>query len=60
MVRSSRLELPRFFLWLLPMSFALQLATIGAFHEYRTRPGDDNFAFGWEMGRVRQSIALGQ
>jgi Dolichyl-phosphate-mannose-protein mannosyltransferase len=60
MVRSSRLELPRFFLWLLPMSFALQLATIGAFHEYRTRPGDDNFAFGWEMGRVGQSIALGQ
>src|ERR1700735_5807351 len=60
MVLSSRLELPRFFLWLLPMSFALQLATIGAFHEYRPRPGDDNFAFGWEMGRVGQSIALGQ
>jgi 4-amino-4-deoxy-L-arabinose transferase-like glycosyltransferase len=52
--------LPRFLLWLLPLSFALQLATIGAFHEYRTRPGEDNFAFGWEMGRVGRSIALGQ
>ena len=60
MVRSSRSALPRFFLWLLPLSFALQVATIGAFHEYRTRPGEDNFAFGWEMGRVGRAIALGQ
>jgi 4-amino-4-deoxy-L-arabinose transferase-like glycosyltransferase len=60
MARSSRPALPRFFLWLLPLSFALQVATIGAFHQYRTRPGDDNFEFGWEMGRVGRSIALGQ
>jgi 4-amino-4-deoxy-L-arabinose transferase-like glycosyltransferase len=38
----------------------LQVAAIGAFHQYRTRPGDDNFEFGWEMGRVGRSIALGQ
>jgi 4-amino-4-deoxy-L-arabinose transferase-like glycosyltransferase len=38
----------------------LQVAAIGAFREYRTRPGDDNFEFGWEMGRVGRSIALGQ
>jgi 4-amino-4-deoxy-L-arabinose transferase-like glycosyltransferase len=60
MARSSRPTIPRFFLWLLPLSFLLQVATIGAFHEYRTRPGDDNFEFGWEMGRVGRSIALGQ
>jgi len=33
---------------------------IGVFHQYRTRPEDDHFAFGWEMGRVARSIALGQ
>jgi len=59
MDRSARLALPKFFLWLLPLSFVLQLAAIAAFHEYRTRPGDDNFAFGWEMGRVARSIAQG-
>ena len=60
MARPSRPALPKFFLWLLPLSFVLQVATIGAFHEYRTRPGDDHFEFGWEMGRVGRSIALGQ
>src|SRR5579864_2690122 len=60
MARPSRPALPRFFLWLLPLSFALQIATIAAFHQYRTRPGDDHFEFGWEMGRVGRSIALGQ
>jgi len=59
MARPSRPALPRFFLWLLPLSFALQVAAIGAFHQYRTRPGNDNFEFGWEMGRVGRSIALG-
>jgi 4-amino-4-deoxy-L-arabinose transferase-like glycosyltransferase len=59
MARPSRPALPRFFLWLLPLSFALQVATIGALHQYRTRPGDDNFEFGWEMGRVARSIAQG-
>jgi 4-amino-4-deoxy-L-arabinose transferase-like glycosyltransferase len=56
----SRPTLPRSLLWLLPVSFALQLAAIGVLHQYRTRPGDDNFGFGWEMGRVGRSIALGQ
>src|ERR1700684_109297 len=60
MATSSRPAWPRFFLWLLPLSFVLQLATIAAFHQYRTRPGDDHFGFGWEMGRVGRSIALGQ
>jgi 4-amino-4-deoxy-L-arabinose transferase-like glycosyltransferase len=59
MVRPSRPVLPRFFLWLLPLSFVLQLASIGVLREYRTRPGDDNFGFGWEMGRIARSIAQG-
>jgi 4-amino-4-deoxy-L-arabinose transferase-like glycosyltransferase len=60
MARPARPALPRLFLWLLPLSFVLQVAAIGAFHQYRTRPGDDNFEFGWEMGRIGGSIALGQ
>jgi 4-amino-4-deoxy-L-arabinose transferase-like glycosyltransferase len=43
----------------LPLSFLLQLASIGVLREYRTRPGDDNFGFGWEMGRIGRSIAQG-
>jgi 4-amino-4-deoxy-L-arabinose transferase-like glycosyltransferase len=59
MARSLWPALPKFFLWLLPLSFFLQVAAIGAFHQYRTRPGDDHFEFGWEMGRVGRSIAQG-
>jgi 4-amino-4-deoxy-L-arabinose transferase-like glycosyltransferase len=59
MARPSRPAPPRFFLWLLPLSFALQLATIGVGHQYRWRPGKDNFEFGWEMGRIGRSIAQG-
>lgn len=51
---------PTFFRWLLPLSFALQLVCIGIFHQYRVRPGNDHFEFGWEMGRVARSIALGR
>jgi 4-amino-4-deoxy-L-arabinose transferase-like glycosyltransferase len=41
-------------------SFLLQVAMIGVFREYRTRPAEDHFAFGWEMGRVARSIASGE
>ena len=59
MVRPAR-RWPEFFVWLLPLSFLLQIAAIGALHQYRTRPDHDNFAFGWEMGRIGRSIAEGQ
>jgi 4-amino-4-deoxy-L-arabinose transferase-like glycosyltransferase len=59
MVRPARPALPKSFLWLLPLSFALQLASIAILHQYRTRPGQDNFGFGFEMGRIARSIALG-
>ncbi len=55
----TRPPLPRSFLWLLPLSLALQLAAIGLLHQYRVRPGNDHFEFGWEMGRVARSIAQG-
>jgi 4-amino-4-deoxy-L-arabinose transferase-like glycosyltransferase len=59
MPRPARPALPRSFFWLLPLSFVLQLTTIGVLHEYRTRPGEDNFGFGFEMGRIGRSIAQG-
>jgi 4-amino-4-deoxy-L-arabinose transferase-like glycosyltransferase len=59
MEKTPRL-LPAFFRWLLPVSFLLQVASIGILHQYRTRPRNDHFEFGWEMGRIGRSIALGQ
>jgi 4-amino-4-deoxy-L-arabinose transferase-like glycosyltransferase len=41
------------------LSFVLQVAGIGVFRQYHTRSGEDNFGFGFEMGRVGRSIALG-
>ena len=42
------------------LSFLLQVATIGVFRQYKTRPGEDHFGFGWEMGRIARSIAQGE
>ena len=42
------------------VSLSLQIAAIGVFRQYRFRTADDHFGFGWEMGRVGRSLALGQ
>lgn len=42
------------------LSLAVQIAAIGLFRQYHFRSGDDHFAFGWEMGRIARSLALGQ
>jgi 4-amino-4-deoxy-L-arabinose transferase-like glycosyltransferase len=52
--------IPSSVLWMVLLSFVLQVAAIGVFRQYHTRPGEDNFGFGFEMGRVGRSIALGQ
>jgi 4-amino-4-deoxy-L-arabinose transferase-like glycosyltransferase len=59
MEKSSRAPIPKSVLWLVLLSFALQVATIGVFRQYRTRPQEDHFGFGWEMGRIARSIAQG-
>jgi 4-amino-4-deoxy-L-arabinose transferase-like glycosyltransferase len=59
MERSSRAPIPKSVLWLVLLSFALQVATIGVFRQYRTRTPGDHFGFGWEMGRIARSIAQG-
>jgi 4-amino-4-deoxy-L-arabinose transferase-like glycosyltransferase len=47
-------------LWMALLSFVLQVAGIGVFRQYHTRSGEDNFGFGFEMGRVGRSVALGR
>jgi 4-amino-4-deoxy-L-arabinose transferase-like glycosyltransferase len=47
-------------LWIVLVCFALHIAAIGIFHFYRFRTEDNHFGYGWEMGRIGQSIALGQ
>jgi 4-amino-4-deoxy-L-arabinose transferase-like glycosyltransferase len=60
MARPSRLALPKSVLWLVPVSLAIQVALIGALHQYRMRTIEDHFGFGFEMGRVGRSIASSQ
>jgi 4-amino-4-deoxy-L-arabinose transferase-like glycosyltransferase len=40
-------------------AFLLRLAVIAIGHTYRITPRRDHFQFGWEMGRLARSIALG-
>jgi len=42
------------------ISFALQVVAIGMTHQFRPRAQDDHFGFGWEMGRIGRSLAMGQ
>jgi 4-amino-4-deoxy-L-arabinose transferase-like glycosyltransferase len=47
-----------FFIVLTALLLRLAVLTIG--HTYRITPRRDHFQFGWEMGRIARSIALGQ
>jgi 4-amino-4-deoxy-L-arabinose transferase-like glycosyltransferase len=47
-------------LWIVIVSFTIQVAALATFHLYRFRTEDRHFAYGWEMGRIGQAIALGQ
>jgi 4-amino-4-deoxy-L-arabinose transferase-like glycosyltransferase len=42
------------------VAFLLRLAVITIGHTYRITPRRDHFQYGWEMGRLARSIALGQ
>jgi hypothetical protein len=42
------------------ISFCLQLAAIGLFHQYKQRAQDNHFGYGWEMGKIGESLALGR
>jgi 4-amino-4-deoxy-L-arabinose transferase-like glycosyltransferase len=45
--------------WMVGIAFCLRLFCILAMHTYKFRISDQNFSFGWEMGRIAASIASG-
>ena len=47
-------------LFIVLIALLLRLAVISVGHTYRITPRRDHFQFGWEMGRIARSIALGQ
>jgi 4-amino-4-deoxy-L-arabinose transferase-like glycosyltransferase len=48
------------FFWMVVIAFVLRLGLIVIGHTYKFKTIDDNFSFGWEMGRIGRSLALGQ
>jgi 4-amino-4-deoxy-L-arabinose transferase-like glycosyltransferase len=46
--------------WMVVIAFALRLGLIVIGHTYQFRTQDNNFSFGWEMGSIGRSLALGQ
>src|SRR5271157_1361171 len=47
-------------LFIVLVAFLLRLAVITIGHTYRITPRRDHFQYGWEMGRLARSIAMGQ
>jgi 4-amino-4-deoxy-L-arabinose transferase-like glycosyltransferase len=48
------------FFWIVLLAMLLRLSIILVGHTYKFKTFDDNFSFGWEMGRIGRSLALGQ
>ncbi len=48
------------FFWMVVVGFGLRFGWIIVAHTYKFKALDDNFSFGWEMGRIGRSLALGQ
>ena len=48
------------FFWIVLLAMLLRLGIILIGHTYKFKTLDDNFSFGWEMGRIGRSLALGQ
>src|SRR5258708_19668236 len=41
------------------IAFGVRVLCIVVMHTYKVRTTEDNFGFGWEMGRIAASIASG-
>ena len=48
------------FFWMFAVAFALRFGYILIAHTYKIRGLEDNFAFGWEMGRIGRAIVNGR
>ncbi|HLZ41124.1 MAG TPA: glycosyltransferase family 39 protein [Candidatus Sulfotelmatobacter sp.] len=47
------------FFWIAGIALLLRIGWIIVGHTYKFKTSDDNFSFGWEMGRIAASIASG-
>jgi 4-amino-4-deoxy-L-arabinose transferase-like glycosyltransferase len=45
--------------WMVTIALLLRVGWIVIGHTYRFKSSDDNFSFGWEMGRIGASLASG-
>ncbi len=45
--------------WIAGLALIIRVAWIIVGHTYRFKTKDDNFSFGWEMGRIAMSLASG-
>ncbi|MGC2476377.1 MAG: glycosyltransferase family 39 protein [Candidatus Sulfotelmatobacter sp.] len=45
--------------WIVAVAFLLRVAWILIGHTYKIKPTNENFGFGWEMGRIGASLASG-
>jgi len=48
------------FFWMVAIAFGLRLAMILIGHTYKFKAFDNDFSFGWEMGRIGRAIANGR
>src|SRR5215471_10982143 len=48
------------FFWMFLVALALRLALIVVGHTYKFKAYDNDFSFGWEMGRIGRAIASGR
>ena len=48
------------YFWMVFLAFALRVGWIVVAHTYKFKTLEDNFSFGWEMGRIGRSLAQGQ
>ncbi len=46
--------------WMVGIAFCLRVLCIVVMHTYKFRLSDQNFSFGWEMGRIAAALASGQ
>ena len=53
----SRIRTSQF--WIVTIALCLRLAWILISHTYKFKAADNNFGFGWEMGRIGASLASG-
>ena len=59
-VRDTQRSQGKFFLLLVTTALVLRLGLILINHTYKFKSIDDNFGFGFEMGRIGRSLAQGQ